>query len=313
MQDLDFDELDKAVNSLMPKSKSASDDSLTPSSSSAPVTSTDGPITAPIAPVTVVSTPPALNTVERPSTGRFMDVVHPSSNMRANINLPQRQASTAQTPRSDDNKPVAPIISAPQYSPPVTSTTQPPAINNWAGLSGYQEPNEVPESPFLPEAKVEKRPLGAFSDEAVSSTAIGETKSEQINALDDQTIEKTKPVETVDLSKSLPDELDDSLLNVESSSSTHSNAAELAVNPLSKLSNDSINQQYTEKPTSTIKDSTSIYDTSSYNKAVVSKPKKKSGWLMVLWIVLLLIAGVGAGVGFYYFIAPNLLNVKLPF
>ena len=310
MQDLDFDELDKAVNSLMPKTKSATVDEPAQAVPTVPVNEPADPIiTSPS-----LAPKPALNVVERPSTGRFMDVVHPSSNMRANINLPQRPMPVAPVSKPDYSQPSVPLTPANQNNKAQNSpVVQPPVVNNWAGLSNYQEPSEIPESPFLPEAKVEKRPLGAFSDEVGPVAPVSEQNSEQPAISNSETIDKPKSDEAIDLSKTLPAELDGSVMNVESSGSTHSNAAEIAINPLSQLSKTSINQQYTEKPSPAIKESTSIYDTSSYNKAVVRKPKKKSGWLMVLWIVLLLIAGVGAGVGFYFYIAPNLLNLKLPF
>ena len=71
MQDIDFDELDRAVNSV-----STAD---VPVSESVPVAVNSGTHAAEVhAPTTSPSSTPAV----RPTTGRFMDVVHPSSAMR---------------------------------------------------------------------------------------------------------------------------------------------------------------------------------------------------------------------------------------
>jgi len=117
MQDIDFDEIDRAVNSVT----NASNDS------SAPVTDTPAtPVIQSVSTPVAVSTPnqtisahAAPSLAARRSSGRFMDVVHPSSDMRP-------QAPAAATFHRED---VAP------------------------------RPTEVPERPvFAPEPVVESAP-----------------------------------------------------------------------------------------------------------------------------------------------------------
>lgn len=68
----------------------------------------------------------------------------------------------------------------------------------------------------------------------------------------------------------------------------------------------SISQQYQEKPNTGDQHSGAIYDTDSYHKAVVQPAKKGSGWLWVLWVVLLLAIGAGVGAAIYFFVLPIL-------
>jgi hypothetical protein len=305
MQDLDFEELDKAVNSLMPQSASNTDANQ--------VTVNPAPIQQPV--VTPVAA--NINPIERPTTGRFMDVVHPSSDMRSTLNLPQRPSTViapvvvpAAVPRPNPvpNQPVTQQSqSQPVINTPVSNTS------NWAGLPNYPANSEVPDSPFLSEAKVEKRPLGAFSDENISnSKPIDDTSVQSISQPKVETTDKLSPVEPVD--NKIPEELDASLLKVESDSSTKPSLVDPNINPLSQNPmNDSISQQYALKPNVISAEAGNIYDTSSYNKSVIKKSTKKSGLMWVVWIILLLFIGAGAGAAFYYFVMPNLPGFKLPF
>lgn len=79
MTDIDFDELDKAVNSLM--NKTANNNNPAPSASNEPESDTaQANLTdQPTQDSTQVQTSP---TISKKPSGRFMDVIHPSSDMR---------------------------------------------------------------------------------------------------------------------------------------------------------------------------------------------------------------------------------------
>lgn len=63
----------------------------------------------------------------------------------------------------------------------------------------------------------------------------------------------------------------------------------------------SIPQQYREEPSTGDKESGSIYDTDTYHDQPLAHPKKKkSGWLWVLWIVLILAIGAAGGAALYW-------------
>lgn len=171
MKDIDFDELDKAVSSVLssrksPKSKDAkaadadADERDTPSVTvdTTPVSpveksSDDSSVTDEVEdekspvdesvsePTVAIKKPPV---AQRRTGGRFMDVLHPSSDMSS--------STKSSSPVSRQGVTIAPIApeSTAQTMPtasPATTSMQ-PIIEDFGG------------TPFLPDAKVDKRPLG---------------------------------------------------------------------------------------------------------------------------------------------------------
>lgn len=271
MGDLDFEELDKAVNNLMNKAVGMQSDDTTPTTVSLdntlrpgekpnhgmvqavaggidggmsneqrtvmqnlatpspaidpqavpnPITQTPATFTGPVTPsfamqpsptdvstpstpdksdesvvagITPDSVPPQKSprlAVPRPSSGRFMDVVHPSSDMmksqpgpslivptRAELSSSPASLTSAPTARSEEslaNKTTVPLE-------PTTESETPPAIQDISSLT-----------PFLPDAnaKVEKRPLG-FTSEIEKSVDSIEPKAVEISATPDVPFESS--------------------------------------------------------------------------------------------------------------------------
>ena len=307
MSDIDFDELDRAVNSLIAK---------TPALNKGNAVTTDEPVNitpstpvvepVPVEPVQPSSAPVSL--AGQRSSGRFMDVIHPSTDMRTSVVLP------------DNAKPDLKPLSA---SKPVTNING--ILNkDTSTTTGYQptpveKPSDVPieqpkfddsktpsalESPFIAGAKVEKRPLGAFSAEpTVELSSTGEVS--------EKTEEKPVSDESVIINSPLPDELQSDILQIESGNSTVNEkmAVEEVPPAFESMSNvtPSIVQQYKEKPTTSDQKTGAIYDTDVYHKAIKPEAKKKSGgWLWIVWIILLLAVGVGAGAIAYFYVLPLL-------
>lgn len=131
MSEFDFEELDRAVSSALDETLS---DANRPSDNSR---QND---TLPDA-SRLASTPAA----RRASGGRFMDMVHPSSTIRG--------------PR------IATPVSRPVTPPPLASSDQPVEAQKINEPQIQNETDVVEEvektSPFIPDAVVEKRPLGA--------------------------------------------------------------------------------------------------------------------------------------------------------
>jgi hypothetical protein len=168
--------------------------------------------------------------------------------------------------------------------------------------------DDLPDTPFISGTKVEKRPLGAFSTEPPTTEPNSDSQSELDDKKDD----------------SLPDELQDKLLSIESKESTASPEPQVettepaekpevtekteapAIESKPAVAATSITQQYEEKPSTGDRDSGPIYDTNAYHKPLVSPVKKKSGWKIIIWILGILVVGVGAGVLVYYFVRPIL-------
>jgi len=161
VKEFDFEELDRAVNSAI-----GGDSSSTPSQSDAQ--QPEAPVRGVPFPARESTVPPRVGRQESPaarrSSGRFMDVMHPSSDMRTatvESTLPTVPSSAslstpAPTPETEP-EPEPETASVPEVSSvePVFESRQE------AEAPKEEDPRPVAESPFLPDAVVEKRPLGA--------------------------------------------------------------------------------------------------------------------------------------------------------
>jgi hypothetical protein len=351
MTELDFDELDKAVSSLMTEDK-ADDTPLVSDSPSTPLPQTPQPTTQPQTPSPAVR-----------RRGQFMDVIHPSSDMRQASTPVSRQAAAITPPivqkaPLDATPPIHDELVSSQveddtapHDTPHTSETLPTMEDTSTASADESKPQEsahsgditlddmpadisalpTPDdnplvSPFLPDAKVEKRPLGmpgAFNDGATLPELPGAPSEDDAHAESSSTETETitdekNPVETPEPA-ALPDELKEDIVAVESNEVMQDDeaatvptqeevpepsAAETPAHdePLQPVSN-SIPPQYQEQPSTGDQTSGAIYDTNTYHQALDAKsPKKKSPILMwILWIVVLLIVGATAGAAWFYF------------
>lgn len=321
MSDLDFDELDRAVNSLISKAPTTdttvkNDDNQNDDlfiSSDIKLDDNDLLKTSDIESDEKVERPVFKSLAGQRSSGRFMDVIHPSSDMRN------------ATSKSETTTPLT--VSA--TSKPSTQTPKPllnPIINDIPNKKSSDSDSEIEEifketklpsvsaleSPFIAGAKVEKRPLGAFSSDTIKSE-IELSPTGEVNEKTDKFIEYEKTEKEVD--DQLPEEFQEDLLKIESVSSkqTEEKETEKATekDDIPEFEKDldldkpvQIVQQYKENKPDANKKSGAIYDTNVYHKAPELEEKKKSGWLWVLWIFLLILVGVGAGVVAYFFVLP---------
>jgi hypothetical protein len=383
MKELDFDELDKAVNSLMtnvPKTAASTPDE--PKEKTLEIASTLpgdekpsldklGDATAKViapAPVSSVSTP-----VSRPAPatrrgGRFMDVVHPSADMKKSTVPPRtsvfRQGVTiapsdsASAPRPLEvpsaplvmpSAPAAPprSVEVPERTAPKSDWPDPLEMANFEDETApepavAEEPVVQPVestlpsesapliSPFLPDTKVDKRPLGgapASSDDEPDHTPVLEKEAGELTTSDPKA---QLPALPEDVAPELPEELQTDLIAIEADTS-HQHALEAKDEPthekekkpelipkeeapkkqplqtppedekLLMAGPTSIPQQYREEPSTGDQESGAIYDTDTYHQPLAHPAKKKSGWLWVLWIVIILVLGAGTGAALYFF------------
>lgn len=359
MKDIDFDELDKAVSSLMKPSGQGSAGESKPSETTSQ--NSDSRLEEPTP--QVLSTPevPALKAdsvpsggVVRRSSGRFMDVVHPSSDMRSTtpsvstparsggITPPRRSSALAapaasaavgskeEAPKSKPEEPskdmefpdpidIEPMVGAEkeapaeEKSPEVVTTTlaaeeDKPAAEDAKPVTPDDESDDsdILESLFLPNVKVEKRPLGM----SAADTPVTEESAEipEIGAVE----KEEKPSDTLVTPDPTLAELGDDVLAIESDAGTPSGedhktdsvdqsaesptGAALATSAIS-----SIPRQYSVKPSSDDKHHEALYDTAAQAGAPLQHPaKSKSGWMVVLWVLLLIVVGVGGGLALYF-------------
>lgn len=372
MKDLDFDELDQAVNSLMtgiPKAPAPQDDkaaekTLTitptlsdnerPSFATLEQTASKAGTEIDAAEVSMGSSAAANPLAARRTSGRFMDVVHPSSDMKINnrpvvsregvqlnpiaprpaatITQPTRDpeattTSTAQTPEVAEQSPEVSAWPDPIDMAPVEETEAVlPVEQATSVVPEVTAPDEIDEpsplqTPFLTDTKVEKRPLGAFAVDQVAASDTQEVAGTATNTLsEDQMSTGSFPVSNQEtVVPDLPDELQHDLIKIESDNEpvvpqdesspekiapAPSYAAPIvtpAPAPAAVAGPASIQPQYKEEPSSTKQEHAAIYDTDAYHKPLTHPAKKKSGWLWVLWIILLLALGAGGAAALYYF------------
>lgn len=391
MTDIDFDELDKAVNNLM----ADVDTSKRPAGLDDPVdtvvslgatnnTSTSTPVTVP-APVASssdqltpasdsaiavseesVAVSPALAVKRR---GQFMDVMHPSSDMKALQGVSRQGmplSPVARTVAADATSSVVSssaddmtteTVTAPAVDEVDISPTTPEAyVDNPTGESTHTEdvsavPSEAesshePElsesaidenaepstvvdpshetdleaelasaeaggSPFLPDAKVEKRPLGTPaepSDEMIEPVNETNSADSEASAVD-QSASDEAPEETSAPDVHLPEELHSDVVSIESSVSQP--GEEVSDSPVvtetlaAMAGTGSINQQYAEQTPTGDQTSGAIFDTASYHQpleASASTKKKGSSVLkFIVWTLVLVIVGALAGAAYFYF------------
>lgn len=393
MTDLDFDELDKAVNSLISTNSSApkpASDEM--AEKTLDITSTLSGDEKPPFDAVERTAQKASQDIQVSSTakttssptpamrrgGRFMDVMHSSGNSRPTaprLGLTPRQGVAIQ-PQSDlsdqpktENPPTLshdasdtpsesnlsngrtasnwpdpidfskssgsvnsygdesaslgePYVQTAKSVDPPSEKVQPEAetesgdddINQIADdIDEIKQSDETPGSPFLPDAKVEKRPLGAFSDSATdqaeSAPSISDTNlSDLSQSLDTNGLAvepKEDPVEVqTTADNSLPRELQGDLLSVEASSVGDSPESDIeTAKNTSPLAATSIPLQYKEQPSSSQPSSSAIYDTEAYPQPL-NFPAKKGHDLTWLWIILIVAVFGGAVFAIIYFFDP---------
>lgn len=337
MTELDFDELDKAVNDLMASTSSSSGQG-SGSSVAQPTGST-------LAPVVESSTEPevakteatsvAANSSPAPSLvapaqpvasrGRYMDVIRPSaataspsassSTSREGVQINPPAVDVEETAKELVSQPESAIVDHVESSNDSSSDT---SIDTPADTPVETEPvDEVAEeplaSPFLPDAQVEKRPLGApvAADSETISDADSVTEPSTASA-DDSSAEQTPEGETSDLGnsspiESLPEELHEAVRAVEADN-THSKYDEndTAIVPEPAVQPEVVSeipQQYTEQPSTGDQTNGAIYDTANYHQALTGTAvkKKPSALKWILWVAILLVVGATGGAAWFYF------------
>jgi len=330
MQDIDFDEIDRAVNSVTNTNSNTAPEPV----AFTPVTEpkVDVPsaqvepenTSIPAAPVSSAPSPAA-----RRSSGRFMDVVHPSSDMRPVV--PERSSSPVATNpvretivereevvAQPESVAIPTSTSAFHWSDPVVESPLEPVVEvvpepiappEPSGLSespDSKEDSSPLESPFLTNAKVEKRPLGAFSG-ADADLPLIEDPIELSTQVHEETLDELHPdlllLEDHDQDEPLleatnpPDEIKEVVVTEP--------AVPTVTETTEPTGPTSITQQYKEQP-STTEVAGSIFDTEAYHQPLTHATSKRSGALVIVWIVALILFGGGIGAAVYFVLLPML-------
>jgi hypothetical protein len=342
MQDIDFDEIDRAVSSITDPKTNTETKVEEPISSGLETPSyvAHTSIDMPTQPETVPSPDTSTSSpAVRRSSGRFMDVVHPSSDMRpAHQSIPLephfRREQVAERSEVAQRPEPTPASSAAFHWPDpidlVVPTPEPvveTAVPNFtpelfpeeddAALTVPSVPTGPLESPFLSDAIVEKRPLGAFSGADADLPLI----EDPIPGFSGVTQQPEAPTSTEEpqASKEVAPELDDEVLLLEAHNEDEAETVKLEASTIDSIESlsvptipdapvgpTSITQQYTEQPSTASQPSGSIYDTEAYHQPLTKPVKKRPVGLIIVWIVGLILVGGGIGAAIYFFVLPLL-------
>ncbi len=285
---------------------------------------------APNPPTTPTAVPsPA---VKRPASGRFMDVVHPSSDMRTaspppDLVVPDRPSLRFPVKTS---QPVVPSVPKKEIEPlSDEETIEEDEPQNKADL--------VPLTPFLPDTKVEKRPLGAAAPTGPESFPVTNTTGiqkyetpEPVVAGDQDASDAEEPEaavvesESINSEKSDQDESGDVQRPIDATSfeenaseqektlqsieavEEKAEGSEVTVRAVEsgdteKLSNGSVAQQYKEKSQTTADEpGGAIYDVKDYHQTIGHPAKQKSGWgVVIIILVIVLVCAALAGAAYF--------------
>lgn len=198
------------------------------------------------------------------------------------------------------------------------------------GLLNNQQEMPPLDTPFVNDLAVEKRPLGAFSigndhDLATEDDKAPEVDHEMSAALnseladnDDEDREDANVLapdvdaQTPAEAEVIPEELHEDVVAIESREIDMPSHSVPTTAPVPEAASavvaGSIPQQYTEKPSTQSTDTTPVFDTNDYHQPLKHVEKKKSGWLIVILIVVFILLGVGAGAAIYFFDPFGLLQ-----
>ena len=200
MKDIDFDELDRAVNSLIGGVPSTPAAPTTPAST--PAESSSVPA-APLAQTPAAPDPTPQPLASRRTSGRFMDVVHPSSDMRSSAPVapvtpvsrtaaPLEPTSPLSVPARPTDTPAAPALAtAPESTAPKPSNEWPDPLD-FHGNNGEAQSAPVA---VTPAAAPVQAPMVTTTDDEDSDIA---KIADDINAT--LTKDSQKPLETPFLS-----------------------------------------------------------------------------------------------------------------
>ena len=284
-----------------------------PAAEVAPVEETQAPNPASV----VESAAPKTAAAPRPNSGRFMDMVHPKADMRV------AAAST-------------PDLIVPSRTPAATRTTQTPVSLHDSQVSEASETDSAAANPlvdssllatpFLPDAKVEKRPLGGSVSAINPLNPTNEILSaaEEATATPDSDTEDSG-FETASINSESRGSSSDggdgqrelNPADYEKESSTEQALAQIEITEekipeppqtLEKvesgdtedLKSGTSKMTYQEAQNEEESGGSAIYDVKNYHQPLAHPKKQKSGWGVVLIVVIIIILAAALGAAAYF-------------
>lgn len=251
------------------------------------------------APLNQPRTDVQVSSPQRTAVGRFMDVVHPSSDMKSSPVNMQPVSTPPQDAQASTVKeaPVSAVSS--QLPSKFGGAVAPGQTGESAAPVGSSLPSDIEvTSPFIPDAKVEKRPLGdpVAPEEKGSDDFSHLDHPEEIVAINSEAIarqEARKSTQEVldaskfDTTKSVEQEIREiESKHAEAEQSSQAEALRVV---------ESVEKPVAAHPSG----QGAIYDVQDYHQPVHSSAKRKSGWGVVVIVVIIILLAAAIGVGVY--------------
>lgn len=238
---------------------------------------------------TVVSTPmstpaPAMPSAEKPSQPIASSAIQPPVQPNPTAPIASSYSSPGVIEPSDNKN------DQPEEVASVESEIPAEIVDEASSISS---PQPLPTAPFLSDARVEKRPLGANSESAAKHPQ--DVAEEEAPASEPVSLPAELQGDVVAVEASVPLDIDKA--GSLSEAGSQSSDADLVVDAGVDLTAQSIEQTDADDQVNG-----SIYDTANYHQPIDGKkPEKKSSPLKWLaWFLVLLIVGIGAGVAYFF-------------
>ena len=303
MDDINFDELDQAVNSAM---KPADNDTATASS---PPAAEDK--VAQIVDKAPVSAEPVVASVASPVKRRcqFMDIVH-STNSRPAYAPPVNRHSSTIKPLDPELIKVGGEVPANPVDLVEAPTLEPVAADSVAvEAEPPTEPNSLVTTPFVEGVPVEKRPLGAFADNETPSDESTDSVTAQAEAaVEEPSVSSEAVTEAVDEEISSPDEVVPVELDKSEPAeqlqdfSSEANSYSVPAMP-DEGTAQSIPQQYHVNNSFSSDEEHAVFDTSQYHQPLLPPSKPRHGRKALLYVLLvILMLAIGSAAGYAIFV-----------
>lgn len=311
MDDINFDELDKAVSSAM---KPATEPSV-----AMPAEPVQPPavVSADSTPAEVTTPSPVLPVKRR---GQFMDIVH-TTNSRPTTPSVSREASTIKPLNPEIIKADGGIVGSgiapePAQADIAETSFEQPAAESTArqDFNVEAEPSTGPSAPvitpFVEGAQVEKRPLGAFADSDTMNETTAESTTEPASvAPEEPAAAETVTMDTPEVAESADESVgEQSESDVIDQSPDTTAPAFMNDDYATTLMPDegpaqSIPQQYQVDNSLTASEDHSVFDTTQYHQPLLPPTKPNHGRKVLMYVLLvILMLAIGSAAGYAIFV-----------
>lgn len=264
---------------------------------------------------------PDVAATPKPANGRFMDVMHPSSDMKTatatSVETPaqateaespsrlSREGATIQSPTPPAPAPRPTPVPVAVTRETVSAFTPPPSPKTERKVESVpvaSVPSTEPlTSPFIPDAKVEKRPLGGAAQDTSDDLSSFDRPYDTDRSIDTQLAPNQEVGEL-----EMPAELSSDLLAIETNAAESEAEFTVPVSNRSRTTQPASNdipaateapareESATEAPVDG-----AIYDTSEYHKPIEHSAKHGREWLWIAIIVVVVVVCAAGAVAIY--------------